>query len=231
MIEVVMDDDRVIKVSPHMTIGQYQKFIKNNDLYKNNPAELLSLYLNISIAELKDLPLAQVKMVESYITNEMAKDFSKDEMYETFEFDGVEYGLENDWGKLSWGAWVDFQVYSSENIEENIHLLMATLYRPVISRDKKGKYKIEKYKSDEIEDRAVQFKDLPILYWFGASGFFLLISTIYINNIKNSLVWMKKMNDLIMKGWEILPKWLKKRLPLDSILLSPTNLRGKISQK
>lgn len=227
MIEVVMED-KVIKVSPHMTIGQYQKFIKKQDIYKTNAAELLSLYLNISVDELRDLPLAQVKMVEDYITNEMSKDFSKDEMYQTFEFNGIEYGLENDWSKLSWGAWVDLQVYSSQNLEESIHLIMSTLYRPVVSRDKKGKYKIEKYKSEEIEDRAIQFKDLPILYWFGVASFFLLTSTLYTTNIKNSLVLTNKVNKMTMKGWEILPKWLQKRIPLDSILISPTNLRAKI---
>ena len=144
MIEVVLED-KVIKVSPHMTIGQYQQFIRKQEVYKKNPTELLSLYLNISMNELRDLPLSSVQMVESYITNEMTKDFHKDELYETFEFNGVEYGLENDWSKLSWGAWVDLQVYSSENIQEHIHLIMSTLYRPVVSRDKKGKYKIDKY--------------------------------------------------------------------------------------
>jgi hypothetical protein len=177
--------------------------------------------------ELRDLPLSSVKMVESYITNEMAKDFHKDEMYETFELNGVEYGLENDWSKLSWGAWVDLQVYSAENIQDNIHLIMSTLYRPVTSRDKKGKYKIEKYKSDDIDSRATEFLDLPIIYWFGVSGFFLLMSTLYINNIENSLRWTNKVNKLMMIGWRSLPKWLQKKTPLDSILLSPINSQRK----
>ena len=152
----------------------------------------------------------------------MIKDFQVDELYNTFEFDGIEYGLENDWTKLSWGAWVDFQVLSSENTQQNIHTIMAILYRPVISKGKKGKYKISPYKSSEIDERAEVFKDIPIKYWLGASGFFLLLSTIYINNIKNSLNWMKRINNWMTMGWKILPKWVKQRLPLDSILLSPT---------
>ena len=230
MIEVVMED-RVLKVSPHMTIGQYQQFIRKQEIFKQNPAELLALYLNISIAELKDLPKSQVEMVENYITNEMAKDFEKDELYNTFEFDGVEYGLENDWTKLAWGAWIDFQVLSSENIQDNIHSIMAILYRPIVSRDKKGKYVIEKYKSDEIDDRATQFLDLPIIYWLGAASFFFLTSTLYINNIKNSLVLTNKLNKLTMMGWKILPKFLRERLPLGSILHSPTNFQKKTLQK
>jgi len=222
MIEVVMED-RVVEVSPHMTIGQYQEFIKKQEHYKNNPVDLLSLYLGITTGQLKDLPVSQVQMVENYITNEMAKDFEKDELYTNFEFNGVEYGLENDWSKLAWGAWVDFQVWSSESIQENIHLLMAVLYRPVISKGKRGKYVIEKYKSDDVEDRAIQFKDLPVMYWLGAASFFFLMSTLYINNIKNSLVLTNKINKQVMRGWKTLPKWLQKRIPLDSILVSPTN--------
>jgi hypothetical protein len=222
MIEVVMED-KVVEVSPHMTIGQYQKFIRNQEHYKKNPVDLLSLYLGITTGQLKDLPVSQVEMVENYITNEMAKDFEKDELHTNFEFNGVEYGLENDWSKLAWGAWVDFQVWSSESIQENIHLLMAVLYRPVISKGKKGKYVIEKYKSDDVEDRAIQFKDLPVMYWLGAASFFFLMSTLYINNIRNSLVLTNKVNKQILRGWKILPKWLQKRIPLDSILVSPTN--------
>ena len=221
MIEIEYKDE-VIKIEPHMTIGQYQDFIQNEEVYKNNPARLLSLYLKIPLHDLKDLPREQVEFVEEYISSEMIKDFQVDELYNTFEFDGIEYGLENDWTKLSWGAWVDFQVLSSENTQQNIHTIMAILYRPVISKGKKGKYKISPYKSSEIDERAEVFKDIPIKYWLGASGFFLLLSTIYINNIKNSLNWMKRINNWMTMGWKILPKWVKQRLPLDSILLSPT---------
>ena len=34
MIEVVMED-RVLKVSPHMTIGQYQQFIRKQEITYN----------------------------------------------------------------------------------------------------------------------------------------------------------------------------------------------------
>lgn len=227
MIEIEVND-KVIEIEPHMTIGQYQDFIQNKTIYEKDPARLLSLYLKIPVNEIKDLPKEQVDFVEQYISNEMIKDFEVDELYETFVFDGIEYGLENDWSKLAWGAWVDFQVLSSDNVQQNIHRIMAILYRPIISKGKKGKYKIEPYRAAEIEDRAELFKDIAIKYWLGASSFFLLISTIYTNNIKNSLKSMNKMNRLIMKGWMVLPKWIKRRLQLDSILLSPINSAKKI---
>ncbi len=227
MIEIEINSE-LVQIQPHMSIGQYQMYIQNQKIYENSPARLLSLYLNVPLNDIKDLPKEQVEFVEQYISSEMIKDFQVDELYNTFEFDGVEYGLENDWSKLAWGAWVDLQVLTTDNIQQNIHTIMAILYRPIISKGKKGKYKIKPYKAAEIEERADIFRDIPIKYWLGASSFFFLVSTIYTNNIKNSLKLTNKVNNLMTKGWMILPKWIKSRLPLDSILLSPTNSVGKI---
>ena len=109
---------------------------------------------------------------------------------------------------------------------------MAVLYRPIISKDKKDpkKYKIAPYKSEEIDERADIMKEVPVRYWLGVSGFFLQIVIQYINNIKSSLSLMNKQGEMMTKGWKILPKWMRKKLPLASILPSPTNWQKKILQ-
>ena len=229
MIEIQLND-RVVKVQPEITIEQFQRLKHKEDLYKSSPADLLSMLLSVPVNELKDLPLNQMEFVQSYLMSQMTETSLKDELYNVFTYDGIEYGLENDWSKLAWGAWMDMEVFSAENIEENIHLLMAILYRPIIEK-KNGKYKIAPYKADEIEDRAYMFRQLPVKYWFGASSFFFLTATIYTSNIKSSLELTNKTNKMIMKGWEILPKWVKKRLPLDTILVSHSILQEKTSQK
>lgn len=221
-------DGQVIEVKDYMSISQYQKFIQNEETYKSNPAELLSLWLNIPILQLKDYPLEEVKFVEKYLTEEITKEFNEDKLYEVFEFEGVEYGLENDWSKLAWGAWVDFQVLSAENIQQNIHSLMAILYRPIESKGKKGNYKIKPYKASEIQERAELFKNLPIQYWFGAANFFFLTSIIYTTNIKNSLKLTIEVNQKMMMGYKILPKWIKRKLPTDFILPLRFNWSKKI---
>ena len=229
MIEIQLND-RVVKVKPEITIEQFQRLKAKEDLYKSSPADLLSMLLAVPVNELKDLPLNQMEFVQSYLMSQITETSLKDELYNVFTYDGIEYGLENDWSKLAWGAWMDMEVFSAENIEENIHLLMAILYRPIIEK-KNGKYKIAPYKADEIEDRAYMFRQLPVKYWFGASSFFFLTATIYTSNIKSSLELTNKTNKMIMKGWEILPKWVKKRLPLDTILVSHSILQEKTSQK
>ena len=225
MIDIQLND-RVVKVKPEITIEQFQRLKAKEDLYKSSPADLLSMLLNVSVNELKELPLNQMEFVQSYLMSQMTESSLKDELYNVFTYDGIEYGLENDWSKLAWGAWMDMEVFSSENIEESIHLIMAILYRPIIEK-KNGKYKIKPYKADEIEDRGYLFRQLPVKYWFGASSFFFLTATIYTTNIKNSLMWTNKMNQRIKTGWGILPKWVKKRLPLDTILVSPSTYQEK----
>lgn len=225
MIEIELNG-RVIEVQDELNIGQYQTFAQNQELYKTDKAQLLALYLNCSLYELKDLPADQVNFVQDYLSTNILSTEVKDEVRTKFTHNGVLYGLENDFSKLSFGGWVDLEVFSADKVAENIHRIMAVLYRPIINETKKG-YTISPYKAAEIDDRAEEFKSLPISYWFGASNFFFLLSVIYTDNIQNSLATMNKANQWIVKGWKILPKWIKRKLPLDSILLSPTNLRKK----
>jgi hypothetical protein len=221
MIELEIED-KIVQVKPHLTIQQYQRLKSNEEKYQNSSVETLSLYTDIPVNQLKDLPLEQVNFVQEYITSQITTNSMKDELHNIFTHNGIEYGLENDWTKLAWGGWVDLEVFASDKIEENIHYLMAVLYRPVIDK-KKGKYTIKPYKADDIEDRANEFLTLPVNYWFGASVFFFIIGNLYISSLESSLTMKNKINQMMMKGWEILPKWVKKKLPLDSILISPTN--------
>ena len=221
MIELEIED-KIVQVKPHLTIQQYQRLKSNEEKYQNSSVETLSLYTDIPVNQLKDLPLEQVNFVQEYITSQITNNSMKDELHNIFTHNGIEYGLENDWTKLAWGGWVDLEVFASDKIEDNIHYIMAVLYRPVIDR-KKGKYIIEPYKADDIEDRANEFLTLPVNYWFGASVFFFITGNLYISNLESSLIMKNKLNRMMMKGWEILPKWVKKKLPLDSILILPTN--------
>ena len=226
MIEIEIED-KIVEVKPQLTIQQYQRLKSNEEKYQNSSVETLSLYTDIPVNQLKDLPVEQVNFVQEYITSQITNNSMKDELHNIFTHNGVEYGLENDWTKLAWGGWVDLEVFASENVEHNIHYIMAVLYRP-IKEKKKGKYILQPYKADEIEDRANEFLTLPVNYWFGASVFFFITGNLYISNLESSLTMKNKMNQMIVKGWEILPKWVKEKLPLDSILISPTNSQPKI---
>lgn len=225
---VVNLGDRKINVDTRLTIKRYQK-IQNNPLKYTNPTEVLSLYLDIEPEELRGLPVDEIKFVESVITQHLDKPKSNDIVL-TFELDGVTYGLENDWNNMTWGQWSDLEVFSQQDkINNNIHIIMALLYRPIEVQNG-TKYKLKKFKSSEVMERAELFLDLPVNYWFGCATFFLQISTIYIRDIQNSL----RVRMLIEKGMKplrkILPKWLLPKLPQDSTFNLLLNSQMETSQ-
>lgn len=227
--ELVLGDE-VINVPNEITLGIYQQLNKFPERYKSG-IHIISAFTGISVRELKNMPMDSIKLVEAFLSDKMVIP-DKTELVMTFEHDGVLYGLENDWSKLAFGAWIDFEVYSSDNIYENLDKIMSILYRPVVWQDKKNplKYKIKPYLSEEIDERAEVMRHVPVRFWLGASTFFLQIVEIYITIIKDSLASTMKKQELTMRGWKILPKFIQKRLPLDSILPSFTDSQKKMLQ-
>lgn len=228
-MELVFGDE-VINIPEEITLGIYQEINRFPDRYKQN-IHIINLFTGISVRDIKNMPVESVQLIEAILSDKMVIPDST-ELVMTFEYDGVLYGLENDWSKLPFGAWVDFEVYSAENIFENLHKIMAILYRPVVWQDKKNplKYKIKPYISDEIDDRAEIMRLAPVRFWLGAAGFFLQIVETYTISIKDSLELTMKKREMVTKGWMMLPKFLQKRLPLDSILPSFTDSQKKILQ-
>lgn len=205
------------EIPSEMSVEQYQRLqVQRLFLENPDPAKLLATYLDIPVAEIKNAKKEQVKFLESFVFERLTKNVTKDMIF-TFDYNGKTYGFENDWKKLAWGAWQDLEFLSSQDVTENIHKILAVLYRPV--KEMKGtKYKIEEYDANTIDERAEMFKKIPIKIWFGSSQLFFCISNEYILNIKNTMESQMKMYRLMESGTKIIPKWLQKKLRLDSIL-------------
>jgi len=218
------------EIEESMTVEQYQRIQLQKVFLENvNPSKLLSVYLNIPETELKNANREQVEFVEAFIFKRLTENVTKDMVF-TFEYQDKTYGFENDWGKLAWGAWKDLEFLSSQDITENIHKILSVLYRPVTKMDG-TKYVIEPYDADTIEERAESFKKIPIKIWFGSAQLFFFISKTYIEDIKSSLELQTKIYRLTEKGMKVFPKWVRKKLRLDSILEQRLNSVKKISQK
>lgn len=215
MIDII-DGNDVIKVPNELTINMYQKMSRDPELYSNNSLELIGLMTNLPPNKLKNCSPATIKLLNEYLMTKIGIPNER-QLVLTFKHNDVEYGLEQDFTKLAWGAWVDLEVYSSENISDNIHKLMSILYRP-ITKWKGKKYEIEPYDADTINERAEIFLDLPISYWFHVSDFFLSVANLSITNIRTSLERKTKWNKLMKRGMMTLPRWLQKKLQLGSTL-------------
>lgn len=225
MIDIKIDKE-VLKIDPRLTISRFQKIQRFPDKYKT-PTEILSLYLDLEPSELKGLPVDEIKYAQDVITQHLNIEKTNDVVF-CFEFQGINYGLENDWGNMTWGQWTDLEVYSqSDIINDNIHIIMALLYRPIKIQNG-TKYTLEKFNSDDVMARAEIFKELPVVYWYGASTFFLLMSNQFIKNIQNSLKAMILIEKWMKPVRKILPKWLLPRVPQDFIFKSLSNSQKKM---
>lgn len=209
MIEIVNGENKV-KVAETMTVQLYQKFQLDKQSYEEDPINFISLFTGLTKKELKNTPKKTIDLLSAYLQNQVIKDTQK-ELVLTFIHNDVEYGLDTDFANMAWGAWIDLEVYTSQDINNNIHKILSVLYRPVISK-KKTKYNIEPYDSDTILERAEIFLNLPISIWLGVADFFLTIADASITNINSSLEWKIKMLKMMRLGTQILPRWLQKRL-------------------
>ena len=61
-----------------------------------------------------------------------------------FTWQGVEYGFIPNLQDLTTGEFVDIDSYSGDEFIENLHIVMAVLYRPIVE-EYKELYKIEPY--------------------------------------------------------------------------------------
>lgn len=229
MIEVLIDD-KVVKVNPKLTIGKYQKIQSNPNKYKT-ATEVLSLYLDLEPNELKDLPVEQVRFVETVLSQHLFQPKNSD-LVLTFEINGVTYGLENDWQNMTWGQWVDLEVYSQpDKINQYIHKIMAILYRPV-EVEKGTKYTLRKFKASEVDERAELFQEyLGIDIWFGVTTFFLLTLKEYTSNIETSMKLKMKIERYLNPMMKILPKFLHPKVRYVSTLNSPISWLKKILRR
>lgn len=226
MIKVKLDD-RTIEVKPQLTISQYQTIQRNPTKYTST-TEILSLYLGLTSDELKDLPVDQIEFVSGILTQHILNPVN-DLLY-TFTHNGVTYGLENDWGNMTWGQWTDMEVFSQDDkITDNIHVLMALLYRPILT-EKNGTYKLEKFKSSEVMDRAQEFLTLPVQYWFSCSNFFFHISKEYVTVTNRSLKRKARRERILWKMMKWIPSFLLPNRLRDSFLNSLTNSQVKTLQ-
>jgi len=92
--------------------------------------------------------------------------------------DGVDYGFHPNLKDLTMAEFVDLDNNLKEPWE-NMHKIMAILYRPIIKINKK-KYEIEDYDSTKCMQNAEKLKEaLSIATVNGASGFFLTIAKEY----------------------------------------------------
>ena len=166
---IIYNNDQKIELPETLSIKHYQTLTK---IGNPNTFQIISVLTGIPENELKELEPDNFNFLEKKLVPMLHVEKPSKIIFQ-FKHNDKEYGLVQDFFKLTMAEWVDLEVYSNgENILDNIHKIMAILYRPIVKKLKGNKYQIENYNSNEVEQRAEEFLDLPLEFYLSVSSFF-----------------------------------------------------------
>jgi hypothetical protein len=130
----------------------------------------------------------------------------KAEMDLIIEVEGRKYGLIPDMSLISAGVFIDAEQFKLEPME-NLHNLLALIYRPLLRELPDGEYEIEEHKAQGFEKRANLFKTLSIETVLGAVLFFSLLGT------ESSIAFLSYSSQVMTEQMESLTKTTKTQTP------------------
>jgi len=126
---------------------------------------------------LSDVPEEDILRLSIKNINQLGKHLIKflktlpeDRLKHILKINGIEYGFHPKLSDITFGEWVDIDSLITEGANDNLHKIMAILYRPIIA--KKGeKYQIEPY--EPCKDREqIMLENLTVGDFYGVSVFF-----------------------------------------------------------
>jgi hypothetical protein len=190
MIEFNLDG-KDYEIKEYLSIGDYQKILKVKDLFEDE-------YLNAKIINLlTDCPMDTLLNAEKHKIDFLATSIfamvprQPFQLIDRFELDGVEYGYLPSYKEITFGEFVDLDTMLTkkpEEVAEYLHIITAIMYRPIVKSKSKHNFKIEKYNSNTVEERANLFKEkLDIKFTLGGQFFFTQFALKYSNYIPLSL--------------------------------------------
>lgn len=202
--------DKLVDLPLEFSYWQWNRMKASGD--DLSPLSMISICSGLDKKEIKKADLSDIEIVSEYLATIYFSAKPTNDIFVTFFHKGVEYGLQKDFSKLKYGAWVDLEVYSSQDVDKNIPKILSLMYYPI--KEWKGKkYILEEYSDELVEHTASEFEDIPMRIWWGFSSFFLLFAGRYIENIRSSLTTKTRMEKMYQRGKKILPKFLQKKLP------------------
>jgi len=175
-----------------ITLGKYQDYMKLDSESENYTDEIFSLFTDIPLSQVKEVPKKQYDEVLQQIYNALQIEGT---FKQTFTIDGIDFGLTPNFDKITGAEYVDL-VASSKEVEgynSELITLISVLYRPIkidsyffgkikIKRKKRnGDYQIEDYNGTKGHEHHIA--KLPMSIVNGCLGFFLTIS----NDLDNHL--------------------------------------------
>jgi len=223
MIDIEYKDETyTLPTKPEeIKLGKYIEIIRlDKDLSGiERTARILSILTDMGLDDIKNISVDQIGAMSNHIqflfknTNRLLVDQIK--------VGNKWYGFNKNLNHITFGEYIDLQTFSSrEKIENNLHILMAILYRPIKMKKKSTtlkkfienyiyvkdidtimpSYEIEEYNEKTLIERADLFrKEMTLDIVMGAMFFFLILKLMLIENLNKSLNQKEMMTMVIEK--------------------------------
>ena len=195
-------EEQEFNIPEVLTIENYSKVYKLKDFIEERyfQAKLVSAVTGANMDKVIQVNHTEINYISNYILSQFPNtDYP---FFETFELNGVEYGFIPSWKNMSFAEFIDLDTLMNkkpEEIIENLHILCAIMYRPIISRKSKHDFKIEEYDAFIMQERAELFrKELDVKYVLGGNFFFSKFVKRFLDYSQHSLIqrmktWITKM--------------------------------------
>ena len=156
-----------------ITLSQYQKY---TDLMKREDLALhelntrkIQIFTGLKPDEVRNISISDYDEIVSLIDKALE---TEHEFQQTFFIKDVEFGFIPNLDKITAGEFIDIEKYQS-NIED-LHKLMAVLFRPINKKDAFNNYEIQTYKGTEQFSEIMKL--MPLSAVNGALVFFSSLS-------------------------------------------------------
>jgi hypothetical protein len=204
-------DGKDYELPNYLSIGDYVKIFKIKDLFEDEymKAKVINLITNCPMDTLMEAENHKVDFLATSIFAMVPR--PPYELIDRFNLDGIDYGYLPSYKEISFGEFADLDTLLTKKPEEvmdELHIIAAMMYRPIISQKKKHDFKIEKYNIETLHDRAQLFKEkLDIRFALGGQFFFTNFAKTFSNYTQESLMGRMK------REWETLKMmWIYRKI-------------------
>ena len=138
-------------------LHQFQELIRMGSNVTEE--DLVSIILEMDRKSIRGLDNGIVAQLVAHINTILSK--PNKQLIKTFKIGDTEFGFEPNLDKAAWGVIIDAETYLGD--WDKMHLAMASLYRPITNKNKKGQYEIEKYEGSDKYGEKMRFTPVDVV--------------------------------------------------------------------
>jgi hypothetical protein len=184
-----------------LSIGKYQELSVVKDENKIKMIiEFLTILTGLELDVIKNLKLTDIKKLTSSFNFKLSKDYP---LVQAVKIKGKTYRLDEKLNNMRFDMFIDLEEMTKDKdlVIDNLHLIMAILYRPAIKKIFRKKLLVEDYDSESVIERAEFFKEnLMMDKVVGALFFFINLRTTYIADLVDYLGQEKEKKEKVEKN-------------------------------